>query len=251
MKITGVETFVVGNPPPHFGGAYFIFLKLSTDAGITGLGEVYSVPFHPHVVARMIEDVCERKVIGTDPHRIEVLWRRVYSSGYTQRPDVSLVGVLSGIEMACWDIIGKACGKPIYELLGGRVHDRLRSYSYLYPKPGDATDVYMDADLAAERAAEYAALGFTALKFDPAGPFSAFDPRQPSLESLDRSEDFARKLRAAVGMGSSRSLARCAWRGGWNPTIRCGSRSRRRPRCRRRWRWLRARPRSRSRPASG
>jgi galactonate dehydratase len=199
MKITGVETFVVGNPPPHFGGAYFIFLKLSTDAGITGLGEVYSVPFHPHVVARMIEDVCERKVIGTDPHRIEVLWRRVYSSGYTQRPDVSLVGVLSGIEMACWDIIGKACGKPIYELLGGRVHDRLRSYSYLYPKPGDATDVYMDADLAAERAAEYAALGFTALKFDPAGPFSAFDPRQPSLESLDRSEDFARKLRAAVG----------------------------------------------------
>ena len=88
------------------------------------------------------------------------------------RPDISLVGVLSGIELACWDIVGKAVGKPAYELLGGRVHERLRTYTYLYPAEGDATDVYMDADLGAERAAEYAALGFTALKFDPAGAYS-------------------------------------------------------------------------------
>ena len=199
MKITDVKTFVVGNPPPHFGGRYFVFLKLVTDGGLEGVGEVYSVPFHPRVVARMIEDLCERRVIGADPFKIERLWRLVYSSGYTQRPDTSLLGILSGVEMACWDIVGKALDRPVYELLGGRVHERLRSYSYLYPEPGDRTDVYADPDLSAERAAEYVGQGFTAVKFDPAGPYSAFDPRQPSLEALDRSETFVRKLREAVG----------------------------------------------------
>ena len=86
MKITDVKTFVVGNPPPHFGGRYWIFLKLTTDSGVVGYGEVYSVPFHPHVVAKMIEDVCVRKVIGSDPFKIERLWRNIYGSGYTQRP---------------------------------------------------------------------------------------------------------------------------------------------------------------------
>jgi 2-dehydro-3-deoxyphosphogalactonate aldolase len=199
MQIKEVRTFVVGNPPPHFGGRYFIFLKLVTDSGVEGVGEVYSVPFHPHVVARMIEDVCARKVIGHNPFEIEALWRRVYSSGYTQRPDPSLMGILSGIEMACWDIIGKETGKPVYELLGGRVHEKLRSYTYIYPEPGDTTNVYHDADLAAERAAAYVKQGFTAVKFDPVGPYSAFDPRQLSLEALEHSERFARKLRAAVG----------------------------------------------------
>ena len=147
----------------------------------------------------MIEDVCGRHVIGADPFRIERLWRDVYGQGYSGRPDISLVGVLSGIEMACWDIVGKAVEKPVYELLGGLVHERLRGYTYLYPEPGDATNVYFDADLAAERAAEYMALGHTALKFDPAGGYSTFDPRQPSLEELERSERYVRQVREAVG----------------------------------------------------
>jgi galactonate dehydratase len=199
MKIVDVKTFVVGNPPPHFGGQYFIFLKLVTDGGVEGVGEVYSIPFHPHVVARMIEDVCARHVVGADPFKIERLWRIVYSSGYTQRPDTSLMGILSGIEMACWDIVGKELGKPVYELLGGRVHERLRSYTYLYPQDGDRTDVYQDPELAAERASEYIERGFTAVKFDPVGPYSAFDPRQLSLQALDRAERFVRTLRDAVG----------------------------------------------------
>ncbi len=199
MRITDVKIFVVGNPPPHFGGLYWVFLKLVTDSGIEGVGEVYSVPFHPELVARMIADVCERHVIGADPFKIERLWRIVYSSGYTQRPDTSLLGILSGIEMACWDIIGKELGKPAYELLGGRVHERLRSYTYLYPEPGDATDVYSDPLLAAERAVAYVKQGFTAVKFDPVGPYSAFDARQLSLEALDHSESFVRTLREAVG----------------------------------------------------
>ena len=199
MKIADAKTFVVGNPPPHFGGRYFVFLKLVTDDGIEGVGEVYSVPFHPRVVAQMIEDVCARHVIGADPFKIERLWRIIYSSGFTQRPDSSIAGVLSGIEMACWDIIGKALGKPIYELLGGQVHERLRSYTYLYPEPGDAADVYRDPDAAAARAEGYVAMGFTAVKFDPVGPYSAFDPRQLSLQALDHSERFVRTLRAALG----------------------------------------------------
>lgn len=200
MKLTGIQTFVVGNPPPHFGGRYFVFVKLTTACGISGVGEAYCVPFEPHLVAKMIEDVFARYAEGRDPHDIEALWRRVYSSGFTQHPDLTMMGVLSALEMACWDIVGKAANQPVYKLLGGQVHERLRAYTYIYPRPGDQSDVYHDPDLAAERAAEYLAQGFTALKFDPAGPYSAFDGRQLSLEALDLSERFARQLREAVGM---------------------------------------------------
>lgn len=199
MKISAFEVFVVGTPPPHFGGRYWVFVKLTTDGGVTGIGEIYSVPFHPRTVEKMVADVCERMVLGADPFGIEALWRRVYSSGYSQRPDPSLLGVLSGIEMACWDIIGKELDRPVYDLLGGKVHERLRSYTYLYPKPGEEERVYGDPDLAAERASEYLAQGFTAVKFDPAGPYSAFDPRQLSLEALERCEVFMKRLREAVG----------------------------------------------------
>ena len=204
MKITELKTFVVGNPPPGFGGRYFLFVKLTTDTGITGIGEVYTASFGPRAIVAMIEDVFEHHVLNTDPFRIEVLWRNVYGRGYSQRPDISLMGVLSGIEMALWDIVGKAVDKPVYELLGGRVHERLRSYTYLYPnEPGShATSdspVYRDPDAAAQRALEYVAQGFTAVKFDPAGAYSTFDPRQPSLERLELSEAFCRQIRAAVG----------------------------------------------------
>lgn len=199
MKITDVRTFVVANPPPHYGGLYFIFVKLTTDGGVSGYGEVYSVPFHPRVVEQMIADVAERYVIGSDPTQIERLWRFLYSRGFTQRPDTSMLGILSAMEMACWDIIGKEAGKPIHALLGGRVHEKLRAYTYLYPEEWDRTNVYKDPVLAAERAAEYVRMGWTALKFDPVTPYSAFDPRQLSLEHLALAERFCKLLREAVG----------------------------------------------------
>ena len=204
MKITDLQTFVVSNPPPGFGGRYFLFVKLTTDTGITGIGEVYTASFGPRAMVAMIEDVFSMHVEGTDPFRIETLWRNVYGRGYSQRPDISLMGVLSGLEMALWDINGKALGKPVYELLGGRVHERLRSYTYLYPnEPGSHaysdSPVYRDPDAAAQRALDYVAQGFTAVKFDPAGPYSTFDPRQPSLERMELSEKFCKQIRAAVG----------------------------------------------------
>lgn len=199
MKITDLKTFIVGNPPPSFGGRYWIFVKLTTNTGVEGIGEVYSVPFHPNVVVKMIEDVFERYVAGQDPSAIEKMWRTIYSSGFTQRPDTSISGILSGLETACWDILGKDCGRPVYELLGGKVHEKLRSYTYIYPKPDDKTDVYADPDLAATRALEYADQGFTAVKFDPAGPYTPFDGRQLSLDAMDQCEEFCRKIREAVG----------------------------------------------------
>ncbi len=205
MKLTGCEVFVVGNPPPRRGGRYFIVVKLVTDDAITGIGEVYAASFGPHTVAAMVQDVFARHFEGADPHRIEHLWRLTYGTGYSLRPDPSLVGVLSGLEIACWDIVGKSAGKPVYDLLGGRCRERIRSYTYIYPAAGDtypdpdAPNVYNDPDLAAERAADYLAEGFTALKFDPAGPYTVYDGHQPRMEDLDRSEQFCKRLREAVG----------------------------------------------------
>jgi len=204
MKIAELKTFVVGNPPPAFGGRYFLFLKLKTACGVEGVGEVYTASFGPAAIEAMIRDVFERHVDGADPFRIEALWRNVYGRGYSMRPDISLMGVLSGFEMALWDIIGKAVGKPVHALLGGLVNERLRTYTYLYPdEPGSHaysdSPVYREPDAAAERALKYVAQGFSAVKFDPAGPYSTFDPRQPSLERLSLSEAFCKTLRAALG----------------------------------------------------
>lgn len=207
MKLQSIETFVVANPPPRRGGQYFIFLRLRTACGIEGVGEIYNATFSPHLCAQMAVDTFERRFAGEDPHHIEKLWRRVYGGGFSMRPDITVMGVLSGLEMACWDIIGKAANKPVYELLGGQVHQRLRSYTYLYP-PGEidahdtseaSTRVYTDPDAAAEVALHWVDQGFTAVKFDPAGPYTVYDGHQPLLEDLQRSELFCRRIREAVG----------------------------------------------------
>ena len=265
MKITDVKTYVVGNPPPHFGGRYFVFLKLTTDNGIEGFGEVYTATFGPHVVTAMIEDVCARHVVGRDPFKIETMWRNVYGRGYSLRPDLSLVSVLSGIETACWDIVGKAVEKPVYELLGGQVHERLRSYTYLYPKPDEplidgVPEVYRNPDRAAERAAEFVAMGFTAVKFDPAAPIPvstraspawSVSTFRPSSAPGSARRSAPRPISCSAPMASSPPPARSASPSASSHTILCGSRNRPRPRCPRRWRGSRARPRSRSPPASG
>lgn len=209
MKITDVKTWVVGNPPPQTGGRYFIFVRLTTDGGVVGYGEAYNASFGPHVTAKMIEDMAERYLVGNDPHDVERFFRHAYSSGFTQRPDVAVMGCFSALEMACWDIIGKEAGKPVYKLLGGRCHEGLRTYTYLYPKSGsvypdeaegkDAKNIYNDPDLAAEAALDCVRQGFNAVKFDPAGPYTAFDGHQPRLADIDLSARMVRAVREAVG----------------------------------------------------
>jgi len=201
MKITDVKTWAVATPPPHKGGAYWIFVKLATDDGISGYGEVYGVPFGPDVVCKMIENVFERHVVGESPFNIEKMWRIIYSAGFVQRPDVSTSGVLSGIEMACWDIVGKALNQPVYNLMGGKVHERLRSYTYLYSDAAELTvdNFHGDRDHAAKRLQHYMDMGFTAVGFDPVMPMGSFDPRHLSLEALDGAEKLMESLREVAG----------------------------------------------------
>ena len=203
MKIVDIKTLVVGNPPPRFGGRYFIFVKLTTDTGISGIGEIYTATYSPHLVAKMAEEVAARHVIGADPFHIEHMWRNVYGRGYAHRPDLTTGGIVSGLEMAMWDICGKETGKPVYELLGGRVHEKLRAYTYLYPPVGVdvyADDpVYSDPDAAAECAVREVERGFTGVKFDPAGRYSVYDGRQPALHAMDLSEKMVRAVREAIG----------------------------------------------------
>ncbi|MDD5083196.1 MAG: mandelate racemase/muconate lactonizing enzyme family protein, partial [Dehalococcoidales bacterium] len=159
-------------------------------------------------VAKLIEDYVRVYVINTAPFGIEKLWRKVYyGDGYElrdhhQHPDHTVMGVLSAIEMACWDIIGKAVNQPIYNLLGGQYHEKLRAYTYLYPAPGDTTDrsPHLDPEQAGIRAAAYVKEGFTAVKFDPIiNLMSALNPAETPLEMLDNAEAVVRSVREAVG----------------------------------------------------
>ncbi len=201
MKVKDIRTFVVANASIHRGGPYWVFVKVTTDTGVVGYGEVYGVAFHPKALTTMIDDLFERHFVGADPFKIERHFRHVYSAGFSQRPDPTVMGIFSGIEIALWDIIGKALDKPVYELMGGAVTNRLRSYTYLNA-PIDAPSnntVYNNADAAAERALEYVDQGFTALKFDPARPYTAFDPRQLSVETLAFAQTYTERIRDAVG----------------------------------------------------
>ncbi|MGB2263158.1 MAG: mandelate racemase/muconate lactonizing enzyme family protein, partial [Candidatus Puniceispirillaceae bacterium] len=200
MKLASLETFTVGNPPPGFGGRYFIFVRLRTACGLTGIGEIYSAAFGPAIVCAMARDVFDRYLADRSPSHIERFWHRAHGSGFTHRPDSAMQAVISGLEMACWDIVGKACDQPVYELLGGKVHERLRSYTYLYPTADqDPGTFYNDAHASAEAAAACVQEGFTAVKFDPAGQYTVFDGRMPDLEAIERSAEFCRLIRQAVG----------------------------------------------------
>lgn len=208
MKLSEIKTWVT-SPPSGIGGTFWVIVKITTDNGIEGIGECYGIPVSGDIAAQMVEDTFYRFVAGTDPHQIETLFRRVYSAGFTQRPDISMMGVFSGIEIAIWDILGKAHDVPVFQLLGGKFHERLRTYSYLYPPGLDITptdnsnlckrDVYHDADAAAERALDYMKFGYTAIKHDPVGPYSFQGGRELSLTELRRTQENVRQIRDAVG----------------------------------------------------
>jgi 2-dehydro-3-deoxyphosphogalactonate aldolase len=208
VKIVDVKPYLIATPPPHHGGRVWVFVKLITDNGIEGIGEAYKVPFHPTTQTKMIEDFGETYFVGQDPFQIERLWRQVYyGDGYErndhhQHPDHTVLGLLSAFEMACWDIVGKSLEQPIYNLLGGKYHDRLRSYTYLYGEPGDPRrrNPHTDPEVAGERAAFYLSEGFTAVKFDPLiDVMGNPDPREPPLDRLDNAEAVVRSVREAVG----------------------------------------------------
>ena len=141
MKVTGFEVFPVVCPPPFRGGRSWLFVRLDTDTGTRGYGEMMllGVGFRLPVLAAMMADVIEQAVIGHDPYDTEMLFDKVYGrAGYSHYPELTKLGILSAIEMACWDIIGKDCGQPVYKLLGGAMRDRVRTYTYIYDDPAAA-----------------------------------------------------------------------------------------------------------------
>lgn len=202
MELADLEIFVVGTPDGTWGGRYFTFVKLITKDGIAGYGEVYAATIGPDAMQAVIRDVFARHLVGRDPRNIEALFRSVYSAGFTQRPDPTVMGAFSGMEMACWDIAGKAAELPVHMLLGGRTNERLRAYSYIYPYTGQAYDpvtFFSDPDALAESASKMVDDGWTAVKYDPAGPYTKWGGHQPSLYDLDRSEACCKAIRDAVG----------------------------------------------------
>ncbi len=201
MKIADLKIYVVEIPPPGRGGRNWVFVKLITDNGIAGIGEAYDIPFAPQAIVHLIQTMGERFVIDADPFKTESLWRKIYAFGYDQHPDLTKMGVISAFEMACWDIIGKALEQPVYNLLGGQYHEKLRSYTYLYPSPENPAqgNVHTDPQLAGERAAAYVKMGFTAVKFDPIGLPTSHAPLQLSVETLESAEAVVKSVREAVG----------------------------------------------------
>ena len=200
MKLKHLEIFVVAPPAPGWGGRYWIFPKLTTDTGLVGYGECYASTVGPDAMRAVIEDVFHRHMEGENPENIELMFRRAYSAGFTQRPDPTVMGAFSGLEIACWDILGKARGRPVYALLGGKMNARVRSYTYLYPDEGDdSAEFWVNADMTARAAAKCVAQGFTAVKFDPAGPYTIRGGHQPALSDISRSVEFCAKIREAVG----------------------------------------------------
>lgn len=200
MKLTDLEILTVAPPPPGWGGRYWTFVKLTTSNGITGWGEVYAAAVGPTAMAAVIEDVFARHMLGESPENIELMFRRAYSAGFSQRPDPTVMGAFSGLEIACWDILGKARNRPVWALLGGMMNERVRSYTYLYPAPGqDHAAFWVSPERAAEAAAAAVAQGFTAVKFDPAGPYTIRGGHMPAMSDITRSVAFCAAIREAVG----------------------------------------------------
>ncbi|MGQ3489084.1 mandelate racemase/muconate lactonizing enzyme family protein [Roseovarius pacificus] len=199
MKLQDLDIIVTAPPAPGWGGRYWILVKLTTDTGITGWGECYAASVGPVAMRAVIEDVFARHMQGENPENIELMFRRAYSSGFTARPDLTVMGAFSGLEIACWDILGKARERPVWALLGGRVNDRIRAYTYLYPLPRHDQDFWVSPDQAAEAAADCVARGYTAVKFDPAGPYTIHGGHMPAMSDISVSAAFCKAIREAVG----------------------------------------------------
>ena len=178
MKITDIQVIVVGNPWKNW-----IFLRLLTDEGIEGLGECTGgLDTKSHV--GMLEELRSR-VTGRDPRRIQELLDFLRKTLFLNRGG----SVVSGIEMACWDIVGKICGQPLYQLLGGKLRNKIRVYAngwYQGPRTPEGF---------AEKAGRMVKMGYTALKFDPFGKAYKF----LSAEEEDLSIRIVAAVREAVG----------------------------------------------------
>lgn len=201
MKITDVQTVLLTGPStadPFFLEARRLrsaaLVEVHTDGGLTGVGETYAGYFCPEVVPSIV-DFYRPILLGADPTDVHTLWRRMDQCGsYWSRVGLG-AAVISGIEAALWDLKGKILGLPVYELLGGRHHDRLPAYA-----TGGVSNWPPERLLA--KVDFYLGLGFRAFKvgagyYDGASR-SALPARSPG-EIVEMEAGKAEALRAHVG----------------------------------------------------
>ncbi|MEO1103627.1 MAG: galactonate dehydratase, partial [Pseudomonadota bacterium] len=175
MKITALKTFLV---PPRW-----VFLKVETDEGVSGWGEPVLEGHAETLIAKVKE--LEDFVLDRDPMRIEDLWQTIYRNGCYRGGPV-LMSALSGIDMALWDIKGKAYGQPVHQLLGGPVRDTVRTYRWT----GGDIPQDLEAGVVALRDE-----GFTAVKFNACGPLQIID----TYAKIDQIVRQLTAVREAVG----------------------------------------------------
>ena len=177
MRITRVEVLATDVRHPY------VFVKLHTDEGVCGFGEP-SLIGKEHAVIGAVRDL-EHYLIGADPFAIERLWGQIYRTVIWRGGPV-LMAALSGVEHALWDIKGKALGVPVWELLGGRVRDRVEVYAWIHGGAPEAC-----AQDARRRLEE----GFRTVKFTP----FEFTGLGFCVAEGKRAEARVRAVREAVG----------------------------------------------------
>jgi galactonate dehydratase len=182
MKIADVTVYTMGSAWRNF-----VFARVRTDEGLEGIGEARPVN-REEAVAAYLEAIAHRYVVGSDPFNIEDLVLRITRDDY-EVPGATEMTAIAIVEIACWDIIGKATGQPVYRLLGGACRDRIKAYANGW-YTGERTP---EAFAAAAR--RVVARGYGALKLDPFGAGAG----ELSREEHMRSVSLVEAVRAAIG----------------------------------------------------
>jgi galactonate dehydratase len=181
MKIVKLETFLT-----NAGLRNYLFVRLTTDKGLAGVGEA-SLEWQERTVQTLIHEWVEDRVLGEDPRDIEGLVGRLIRDQY--QGGATVMTAISGVEVALWDILGKECGQPVYRLLGGRSHERLFAYANGWYGGASRPDEY------AERAAAVVNRGYRGLKFDPFG--TAW--KEMTSEEMTAAEALVAAVRERIG----------------------------------------------------
>ena len=181
MKITDIKTFNVFTFRTNF-----VFVKIETDAGISGIGEG-TLEYQEHALLGAIEDI-KRVLIGQDPRQVERICHELYRDSYWRVGPV-LQSAISAVNMAMWDIKAKACNVPVYEMLGGKVRDSIRMYANVWFSGAKTPEEFAAAAVAAKEK------GVTALKWDPFGKAYMYMDNKDLSYSLSIVE----AVRGAVG----------------------------------------------------
>ena len=199
MKVTDLKTIVVEAEKPYIGGKYFLFLELLTDEGIVGIGERIAGSSYSNRLSdlksqvNLIEEFVGQFVIGQNPLNIELIWDKMYGTHHDLRhPSLYGTPVISAIDMALWDIAGKVANQPIYNLLGGQYHEKLRAYAYM---PSVDLDKYPEK--AGDVAVQLLEEGNSACKIDPFMPLHPI--RDIPLAQIEHAGKIFESIRNAVG----------------------------------------------------